>query len=292
MPRKISTSMINSISGKEITTCTILKITRTDNKVFGFTEHDTQITYDGIVYNTTESYSNSSLVESSGGSVANIDLVFPLDENIFKRDEVLSGVWDHARCEIYVCNWSDITLEPFMIFRGFIGDKVIGDITVTITALSLLQMIQIPITTQYTPLCLNTFGDARCGSAVASQGYKGSVVSVSDGNTLTTELNNDSVVPGGGYQYGKLIWTSGNNTGCVSTVIKDDGSSTSVRTLTLAAPTPSGIETGDGFTAYQGCSKLYARCKVLSNVANFRGFPNVPGSQVLSEYPDPTTGKY
>jgi uncharacterized phage protein (TIGR02218 family) len=56
-------------------------------------------------------------------------------------------------------------------------------------------------------------------------------------------------------------------------------------TLTLWQRAPSAVEAGDGFTVTAGCDKTLATCKAkFDNVANFRGFPHMPGNDRAFAY--------
>ena len=50
----------------------------------------------------------------------------------------------------------------------------------------------------------------------------------------------------------------------------------------MAAP----IEAGDAFIVSAGCDKRFATCRDrFANVANFRGFPHMPGNDFALSYP-------
>jgi uncharacterized phage protein (TIGR02218 family) len=47
-----------------------------------------------------------------------------------------------------------------------------------------------------------------------------------------------------------------------------------------------GVVAGDGFTVTAGCGKQFATCKAKFAIgANFRGFPQVPGTDFLLFHP-------
>ena len=54
------------------------------------------------------------------------------------------------------------------------------------------------------------------------------------------------------------------------------------------------IAPGDTFTVTAGCDKTFATCRDrFANTLNFRGFPQIPGNEVVSSYPtasNPGTG--
>ncbi|HEU0222188.1 MAG TPA: phage BR0599 family protein [Paracoccaceae bacterium] len=57
--------------------------------------------------------------------------------------------------------------------------------------------------------------------------------------------------------------------------------------LELFAPPARPIEPGAGFVARAGCDKQFATCKAkFANALNFRGFPHMPGDDVVMRYPN------
>ena len=59
----------------------------------------------------------------------------------------------------------------------------------------------------------------------------------------------------------------------------------SIATLTLLEAPVRAIAEGDSFIARAGCDKRMATCGAkFANVANFRGFPNIPGQDAVLRY--------
>jgi uncharacterized phage protein (TIGR02218 family) len=83
---------------------------------------------------------------------------------------------------------------------------------------------------------------------------------------------------------GTLTWTSGANAGRVTEVLAH-GLDGSIATLTLLEAPVRAIAEGDSFIARAGCDKRIATCSAkFANVANFRGFPNIPGQDAVLRY--------
>ena len=61
-----------------------------------------------------------------------------------------------------------------------------------------------------------------------------------------------------------------------------------VVTLTLLEAPVRGIAAGDAFTLVAGCDKTAATCAAkFANIANFRGFPHIPGQDTMLRYAKP-----
>jgi hypothetical protein len=86
------------------------------------------------------------------------------------------------------------------------------------------------------------------------------------------------------FNYGVLTWQSGANNNIQIEVKDHIGGATSK--IVLFEPMPFEIATGDIFDITAGCDRLWTTCKVtFSNQLNFRGFPHVPGTDKILDYP-------
>jgi uncharacterized phage protein (TIGR02218 family) len=62
--------------------------------------------------------------------------------------------------------------------------------------------------------------------------------------------------------------------------------------LSLFLPALYPIQAGDTCTIRPGCDKSFGTCQAkFDNVANFRGFPHVPGTDQVLSYPDEQSGE-
>jgi uncharacterized phage protein (TIGR02218 family) len=58
-------------------------------------------------------------------------------------------------------------------------------------------------------------------------------------------------------------------------------------TLELWQRMAEAIEPGDDFEIRAGCDKQFATCKAkFDNIANYRGFPHIPGNDYAISYPN------
>lgn len=84
---------------------------------------------------------------------------------------------------------------------------------------------------------------------------------------------------------GRIVWTSGNNRGLDMPVL-----SNTATVITLAEDTPFKVQVGDEMEVYIGCDKTIARCNELGQVANFGGYPDIPGKDIMLDLPDAPGG--
>ena len=85
---------------------------------------------------------------------------------------------------------------------------------------------------------------------------------------------------------GKLVWLAGGNNAGILCEVRDWLLGDPDSKVTLHLKTPFAIQVGDTFKIYAGCSKLKSVCtSKFNNLANFGGFPTVPGQDVLLKTP-------
>jgi uncharacterized phage protein (TIGR02218 family) len=85
---------------------------------------------------------------------------------------------------------------------------------------------------------------------------------------------------------GRLMFTSGGNSGATCQIKNHNVITTDVSFLlwtALAHP----IAAGDRFTVTAGCDKTLGTCREkFNNLVNHRGFPHMPGNDVIISYPN------
>jgi uncharacterized phage protein (TIGR02218 family) len=86
------------------------------------------------------------------------------------------------------------------------------------------------------------------------------------------------------FALGMLEWTSGANGGRRAEVAGHTRDGSTVTITLLEAPVRP-IALGDALTILAGCDKRIETCGAkFANVANFRGFPHIPGQDAVLRY--------
>ncbi|NJM51591.1 MAG: DUF2163 domain-containing protein [Sphingomonadales bacterium] len=263
------------------------KIERTDGVTQAFTSFDQPLTVDGTTYEPANSFSASQFASDSDMSVADVELLGALDADDITAEALLAGVYDHAEVELFVVDWSDLTIPKTIVRRGWIGNISQSGITFRAELRGLGQRIQQPIIESYSPECRVDLFSPRCGASRAAFAVTATVTSLTDGtlgvasdnrvffsNTLNQEDD--------WFKYGELIWTTGANAGHTTEI-----RSFKKGRIELWEPMGLNVAVGDTFTIHAGCDKSLATCRAkFNNVVNFRGEPHVPGNDAMLAYPD------
>lgn len=251
----------------------LVKVTRVDGTVFGFTDHDRMLTFGGLDYEPTSVFDASAISTRAELNVDNLEVAGLLDSEGITAADIEAGRWDHAAVEIRQVNWADLTMGAEILRVGEIGNVQRRGSGYTCELRGLMQKLQNNIGNLVTPSCNAKLGDARCG--VDLDALTITSVAVTDVNSRG-EFEASSLGQDNGYfVQGEVRWLTGLNAG----ITMDIRAHSNVGGLiTLALKAPFDIQIGDTFDITPGCDKSFETCKAkFTNSINFRGFPRVPG---------------
>jgi uncharacterized phage protein (TIGR02218 family) len=130
--------------------------------------------------------------------------------------------------------------------------------------------------------CDAELGDRRCGISLTSGPFRAeAIVSAPLGDRMFAA----STLAGfadGWFTRGLLTFLSGDNAGR-AVEVKRHRQSGSGATFELWHAPGTAIVVGDTFAVTAGCDKQHATCRSkFANVANYRGFPHMPGNDFLA----------
>lgn len=255
------------------------KVTRRDGLVQGFTEHDDDVTFDGVTYLASSGFAASRIQQGLGLNPDNLNVEGALSSDTINEDDLSAGLYDNAEVVLYWVNWED-PAERVIMEAGNIGEVMRRETAFSAEFRSLLHRLNQRGGRVYQRTCDAVLGDARCGIDLTSATYKGtgSIVSAARRNLQVSGLG---TYDSGFFTYGLLSFTSGANAG-LSFEVKSHVATA----IGLWELPPHAIVAGDDFEITAGCPKDATACREkFANIVNFRGFPHIPGDDVLSDYP-------
>ena len=268
------------------------RLTRNDGQVFGFTDHDLPLDFDGTTFQPESGFTASEIRSGSDLSVDAQDAEGVLTSTTITETDILDGRWDNAAVEIWRVNWAD-TGQRVLMRRGAIGQVRRGRVQFVAEMRSLSHVLNQSVGRTFQATCDAILGDARCGVNLNDPANKGSgsVVTVSGSRAFTA--SSLAGFSDGWFALGTLAWTSGANAGRKAEIMTHTLASSTV-TITLMEIPVRPLATGDTFDIFAGCDKAFATCKAkFANADNFRGFPHIPGQDTVVRYAakgDPNTG--
>jgi uncharacterized phage protein (TIGR02218 family) len=133
---------------------------------------------------------------------------------------------------------------------------------------------------QYT--CDADLGDQRCSLDLSSQALRGSGVVASIASPRRFVATGLDAFATNWFTRGLLTFTSGAASG-QSIEVKAHALSGALAIIDLWQPARLPLATGQTFTVSAGCDRHIDTCRAkFSNTVNFRGFPAMPGNDLLT----------
>lgn len=216
--RVIPAGLQAELDSEAMRLCYLVKVTRQDSAVLGFTTHDQDVVLGGVTYEALSAVKMSNIRQEAGGNAGNVDTIGVLDSARISEADMRAGLYDNADVSVMLCDWSNTALGSVTLFRGFIGDVTITDGMYTAGMRSLMQRFQQQVGELASPNCrVFRLGDARCKFNLAGNTVDGnparSTVAVTSVDDPTVLHLSGNVTVVGYYNYGELLSTSGANSG-------------------------------------------------------------------------------
>lgn len=274
--RDIPEALADHLAQSATTLCRCWSLTRRDGAVLGFTDHDRQLTFDGIAFAAATGLEAAESAAELGFAVGGGEVSGALLAAGLNEADLARGLYDDARVSVWLVNWSDVS-QRILLETGFVGEIRRGDGGFTAEVRGLAKSFDEERGRLYMRSCSADLGDARCGVALATITAN---VASSDGRLGLTAPALAGFADGH-FTGGRLIFTSGANIG-FATEVKRHGAAGGLVSLLLWQAPPSPIAAGDAFTISPGCDKSFATCQAkFGNGINFRGFPHLPGTDFI-----------
>ena len=277
----------------------------------GFTTNTRDMTLPGhatLVFKSAAGMIPSEMAQSFG-ETATMEFQGMYSAGVFSPKDVVSGVYTDASVEIFASPWDDPDLGELVMFTGNLAEfEHYGDyFKAEIRGLSARLSQDVGAVTSRN--CRVVFRSTACGftgttitidAVTYNMSVSGTVrsnqfgVEEYDRTFITVSTNPwiSPLYPNGFFTNGKV--TIGNIVREVANSFSfdenDDPAPFAPLTIQLKRPLPFTPEGGEAITISRGCNKRVEDCRAYNNIANFRGEPYVPGLEVISRVPAPTTG--
>lgn len=292
MSRTLSAGLITHVAGDAHTRCTMLRLDLVDGSILAVTDHDEPITFnlgDGATtYSPSTGILPSDLSLSTGFDPDDVEVTGPITEDgLTTLAAVIGGRFDEAAARLFQIDWSTLASGPVRLLRGRVARSDVEGSRFKLTVHSEVSKYSQSVGRSITGYCDAEFGDARCGFTPFE--LAATVASVTDERAFTVTFA--GTYANDFFNRGTVSFGSGALVGIRPVEIFDWFSGGAIA---LWIPLPEAPQVGDTLTIRQGCSKVRSSedpaqptCMSYDNVINFRGFPDVPGSDKALRYPNP-----
>jgi uncharacterized phage protein (TIGR02218 family) len=261
------------------TLCWCWRIACVGGAVHGFTDHDRDLEFDGVVFQASTGFTASDLASGVGLQVDNLDVSGALSSEALSEADLAAGVFDGASVEIWRVNWAEPEQRALMR-AGSLGEVKRGAASFTAEIRGLAHRLGLEGGRVCQIACDARLGDARCGVDLALPAYRASgTVASADGAHRFLAAGLEAFAEGW-FSGGLLRWTSGANEGWEGEVKRHAGALVELWIGPLGA-----MQAGDLFEITAGCDKSFSTCRAkFGNGLNFRGFPHIPGIAAVTAY--------
>ncbi|MEL6418422.1 MAG: DUF2163 domain-containing protein [Pseudomonadota bacterium] len=258
------------------TVCRAWAIERTDGMAFGFTDHDRDITFDGITFRADTGLSAAALTQSTGLSVDNTEALGALSDAAVREDDIEAGRFDDAQVRSWLVNWADPG-QRMLQFRGTIGEIRRDGVAFHAELRGLTAALNRPTGRVYQKPCTAVLGDARCRFDTRREMFSASIDVTDVENGRVFAWSDFPDFEPGWFTRGRFEVVGGVAAGLTG-VVKRDSVDGDKRFIELWSPIRSPIEPGDAVRVTAGCDKRFSTCLAkFDNLLNFQGFPDIPG---------------
>ncbi len=266
------------------TVCRCWAVVRRDGVVFGFTDHDLTLSFEGITFKADTGLTAKALQQTSGLAVDNTEALGALSDASITEEDIAAGRFDGAEVRAWLVNWADLD-QRLLQFRGTIGELQRSGGAFQAELRGLTEALNQPQGRIYQKPCTAVLGDADCRFDFAVPGYvaKLPVEEVEEARIFRfADLSGFDLR---WFEYGRFVVLSGAAQGLVG-LVKNDRLSDAGREIELWEGIRAKIATGDMVRIEAGCDKRTATCRLkFHNFLNYRGFPDIPGEDWLMSYP-------
>ncbi len=266
------------------TLCWCWRVTRADGVVLGFTDHDRDVTFNGVAHEAQAGLTASEAQAQLGFAPDNGEVAGALRSDRISEADIALGRYDGAVVDLYRVNWSQPAQHVHMRRLTF-GDIKRGKHSFTAELRGQAARLSEVQGRLFRHGCDAKLGETRCGVNLASSAYGavGTVRKVISATSL--ELNWSGGFADGFFARGGLTFTTGTLRDLTFDV--RDHERTGFGGLVGLWIGPDILPSvGDGIRIVAGCDKSFDTCRSkFANHLNFRGFPHIPGNDFVFRFP-------
>ncbi len=278
--RTLPTGMAAAIAAGATTFCHCWRLARADGFVLGFTDHDQDITVGGTLYHAGSGLDGSQAESVLGMAIAGSEVTGVLRSDAILESDISAGSWDAAEIRMLLVDWSN-PAESILLEKGVAGEIRRTDAGFTMELRSASYALDQPRGRLFQAACSADLGDAQCTISLSDPRYRADAVITSGDGRLTLETTGLSSFADGWFSGGAIQFTSGGNAGARAD-IRQHKNGGAMAQIGLWAPLAQPLAVGDAFTVTAGCDKSFATCRDrFANLLNFRGFPFMPGNDLV-----------
>ncbi|MGL4239808.1 MAG: DUF2163 domain-containing protein, partial [Beijerinckiaceae bacterium] len=278
--RAIPSALAAELASGATTLCRCWKATRRDGAVFGFTDHDRDLSFAGVTFAAATGLDAADAEATLGLAIGGGEVSGALSSAGITASDISRGVWDGASIETWIVDWRDVS-RRMLLDSGETGEiRRAGD-AFTAEVRGLAHQLDQSVGRRYASRCDAILGDSRCGLDLANLARRITRVIATVVDAATIAVAAPAGFAAGAFTGGTIRFDLGPNAGAILPLMSHARAG-SIDTIALWSPPAEGMAIGQQVTLTVGCDKWFETCRDrFQNAANFRGFPHIPGNDHL-----------
>ena len=254
------------------TVATYWRLMRQDGVTQGFTTHDADLWFDGVMHRTAPGMVPASIRRSASFEPDSAEVQGAITHDAIASSDLAAGRYDGATVIVGLVDWQSLERQP--IYCGTMGSvtEEAGNFTAELQSRKAdLQRDPVPRTS---PSCRADFCGMGCGLS-ASRFTHYAVLTAHDAEANAVTMSCDVAVST--LIGGRLRWLDGPYAGVEAGIV-------AVETGALILDRPIDVALAAGLRAMvrEGCDHTLATCASrFANAVNFQGEPFLPGNDMI-----------
>lgn len=282
----VSEALAAHLATGTTTLCRCWAVARRDGVTLGFTDHDNDLVFGGVLFRADSGLTGQALQQTTGLSVDNGEAMGALRSDSVTEADLVAGRYDAAEVRAWLVNWADVA-QRHLLFRGTIGEVQTGGGGFRAELRGLTEALGQPTGRVYQRHCNARLGDGSCGVNLSDPAFAAEAVVIDAMGGQVLHLSGLAAFGGDWFARGQLDVLDGAAVG-LSAMVKSDVLVGAERVIGLWQELRVPLVPGDRVRVRAGCDKRAETCKgKFSNFAQFRGFPHIPGEDWLMAVPRP-----
>ena len=257
---------------------TFWRIARRDGVTLGFTSHDRDLWFDGVLHSASPGMVPSSIRRSADFEPDSAEVRGALSHGSITALDLSLGRFDNARVAIGLVDWE--TLEREILYRGTIGALSEEDGRFNAELVSRKAELLVDPMPRTSPTCRAVFCGAGCTLSAVHYQHEARFTALDAARNAVTLV---VPVPASRLVGGELRWLDGPHAGLAMTIVEQAPTG-----LVLDYPVDADLPAGSRAIVREGCDRTIDTCATrFANAVNFQGEPFLPGNDLLTRYPTP-----
>lgn len=253
------------------------RVERADGVTLGFTSHDRDLSFDGVLHRTAPGMVPSAIRRSADFEADSAEIAGALSHDAITESDLAAGRFDGAAVAMGLVDWE--TRERTILYAGTIGSVGHEGQGFSAELRSTKDQLARQVLPRTSPTCRAQFCGEGCTLAAVRFTHAAAVAEVaSDGGGIRIA---GVAEPAGSFLFGTLRWLDSEEAGLWRRIEGvNDG------WLMLDRAIPGDVAAGSRLIVREGCDHTLQTCASrFGNAVNFQGEPFLPGNDLLGRYP-------